>query len=234
MSDPLARGARGPRRDRRRHSHPHVYDLLIRLEEIRAQIDLLAEEAARHHAAGALVHRSRLYADETGVPWRATVVRPDDTVLVNLEMVKRLDPQLYEQITVTALNRKALNKALRAGQVNARSPAGDGAASQQPLGPADPARGSGSRVRGGLTMELETATVPAPANAGALLYDLPPAGGGPAHRRPTEVLIDAARRSLTRRPARHRHPDRAGRRRGRRARATHGWRWPGPTGPGAG
>jgi hypothetical protein len=38
-------------------------------------------------------------------------------VLVNLPVVQAMDPELYAEITETTLNRKALNKALRAGKV---------------------------------------------------------------------------------------------------------------------
>lgn len=100
-------------------SHPRIYELLERLEEIRAQADLLVEEnRSITMQLEALVHRTVMFTDPAGVPWRATVVRPDATVNVDLETVKRLDPGLYDRITTTALDRTALNKALRAGAIS--------------------------------------------------------------------------------------------------------------------
>jgi len=96
-----------------------IYARVIRLMQIRAEIDILKEEAGQvTYELEQLVPRTALFADQFGDQWRATVVRPDDTVLVNLDQVLSMSPELYHRITKVDLDRHALNRALRAGAVS--------------------------------------------------------------------------------------------------------------------
>src|SRR5215831_20805664 len=65
--------------------NPDAYIRLLRLMEVRSQIDVLAFEAkALTMELEAIIPKTALFVDPAGIPWRGTVVRPDDTIDVDL------------------------------------------------------------------------------------------------------------------------------------------------------
>jgi len=98
--------------------NPDAYIRLLRLMEVRSQIDVLAFEAkALTMELEAIIPKTALFVDPAGIPWRGTVVRPDDTIDVDLAALESRWPELYIRLTKRVVDRKALNKALRAGAV---------------------------------------------------------------------------------------------------------------------
>jgi hypothetical protein len=97
-----------------------LYYGLMTLMNVRSQIAFLQEQAkALTMQLEKVLPRTARFRDDSGVEWNATAVRPDDTVDVDLVALEAINPGLYEAVTHRALDRKALNRALRAGAVDA-------------------------------------------------------------------------------------------------------------------
>ena len=88
---------------------------LVHLKEQKAAIQeriiLLSAEIERE------LQKTAIYQRRDGTRMRATVVRPDPQVKVDLNHLREVDPQLFEKITKTVLDSPALGRALEDGSV---------------------------------------------------------------------------------------------------------------------
>lgn len=92
---------------------------IARLQEVRSEIELLKGEAevlTQHIAAG--LRRSTVITGIDGRPWRATVVRPDPKVKVDLNVLSRVMPaEYYDQATKRVLDTDGFKRLAKAGVV---------------------------------------------------------------------------------------------------------------------
>lgn len=103
-------------------SDDETWELLVRLESIRSTIEGLKEEARTvTMTLERRIPKTAIYTDDFGTEWRATVVRPDDKVTVNLDLLRTYDPELFEAVTRPALDSKALKRAFKGGRVTQRA-----------------------------------------------------------------------------------------------------------------
>jgi hypothetical protein len=94
-----------------------IREKLLLLREYRLTRDKLEEmiKTLNSEISEAVKKRAR-FTDETGQIWTASVVRKED-VVVNLEMLREIDEDLYIDSTKRVLDRQAFEQLIRSGAI---------------------------------------------------------------------------------------------------------------------